>query len=86
MLTLYSSKNIDSTLARLLLAAALAAPLAACGVRGDDDDNEGSEEEADEIATALEAENGGLTMDDEAPLFGDEDGFAAAELEGGGRA
>ena len=81
MLTLYSSKNIDSTLARLLLAAALAAPLAACGVRGGDDDNEGSEEEADEIATALEAENGGLSMDDEAPLFGDEDGFAAAELE-----
>ncbi len=78
-MTLYQSKNIDSTIARLLLAALLAAVPAACGAL--DATDEGTDEEAAEIATALEAENGGLTMDDEAPLFGDEDGFAAAELE-----
>jgi hypothetical protein len=76
---LYRSTTIDSTL-RLILSTALASSLGACAARGDDDDP-GDQEEANEIASALETENGGLTMDDEAPQFGDEDGFAAAQLE-----
>ncbi len=72
--------RFDSTLLFPILAATLAGALTACGIRdaADDDDTEA---EADEIASALEQENGGLTMDDEAPQFDDEDGFAAAELE-----
>ncbi|HWM87641.1 MAG TPA: hypothetical protein VNO33_17430 [Kofleriaceae bacterium] len=65
----------------LLLAAITAASLGACGARDDDAGEVGSEEEADQIASALEQENGGLTTEDEAPLFDDEDGFAEAELE-----
>jgi len=37
-------------------------------------------DEADEIASALEDDNGGLTMDDELPMFGADDDFAAAAL------
>jgi hypothetical protein len=62
------------------LASALASSLAACAATGGGDDD-GTEEEADAIASALETENGGLTMDDEAPQFGDEESFAEAELE-----
>jgi len=78
-LTLYRSTRIDSTL-RLILSATLAGSLGACAARGDDD-GAGSEEEANQIASALESDNGGLTMNDEAPQFGDEDGFDAAQLE-----
>jgi hypothetical protein len=37
-------------------------------------------DEAAEIAAALETDNGGLDMEDEAPLFGAEDDFAAADM------
>ena len=70
--------RFDSRFPDLLLSAALAGALAACGSAGEPTD-EG--DEADEIAAALERENGGFTMEDEAPVFGDEDAFAAAELE-----
>jgi hypothetical protein len=72
--------RFDSGFPGLFLSAALAGSLAACGSVGEPAD-EGSGEEADEIAAALELEHGGFTMEDEAPVFGDEDGFAAAELE-----
>jgi hypothetical protein len=38
-------------------------------------------DEADEIAAALEQENGGLDMDDEAPAFGLDDDFVAADVD-----
>ncbi len=52
--------------------------LAACtgGTDGDP-----SDEEAEEIASALELENGGLDMEDEAPQFGAPEEFAEASLE-----
>ncbi len=37
-------------------------------------------DEADQIASALEEDSGGLTMDDEAPMFGADDEFAVAAL------
>ena len=54
-------------IASMLLAAACATPA----------------DEADEIAAALEEENGGLDMEDEAPGFGLPDDFAAADLDDG---
>jgi hypothetical protein len=73
----------DSTLSTLL-ALATAAALAACNatdpITGGDED-EDADEQAEEIASALERENGGLDMEDEAPLFDDENGFASAEIE-----
>jgi hypothetical protein len=68
----------DSTLSSLLALAAAGA-LAACNAT--DPQAGGDDEQADEIASALETENGGLDMEDEAPLFDDEDGFADAEIE-----
>jgi hypothetical protein len=72
--------RLDSRLPSLLLSAALAGSIGGCQ-SGDDTGTDG-DAEADEIAAALELENGGLTMEDEAPQFGDEDSFAAAEIEG----
>ncbi|HTE50564.1 MAG TPA: hypothetical protein VK698_06835 [Kofleriaceae bacterium] len=71
--------RFDSRLPSLFLCASLAGSLGACSASDADDD--ASSADADEIAAALELDNGGFTMDDEAPQFGDEDGFAAAELE-----
>lgn len=72
--------RFDSGSSRVFLSAALAGALSACGSDGAPSD-EGAGDDADEIAAALELENGGFTMEDEAPLFGDDDAFAAAELE-----
>jgi hypothetical protein len=54
-------------------AAILAASSAACT----------EADEADQIASALEAENGGLDMEDEAPMFGLSDEVVAAEIDDG---
>ena len=52
--------------------------LAACtGTTAED----GTAEEAEEIASAVELENGGLDMNDEAPMFGDPQAFDEAALE-----
>lgn len=59
------------TRTRAFLAAALIAAIPACT---DDPDD------ADVIASALEEENGGLDMEDEAPLFGEPEALAAAEV------
>jgi hypothetical protein len=61
------------SLSACLAATVFALGAAACADRTDD---------ADEIAAALEQENGGLDMEDEAPLFGADDELAAAEVEG----
>jgi hypothetical protein len=57
-----------------ILSTALAISVAGCGAVEDD-----LQAEIDDIANALEEENGGLDMADEAPLFGDEDLFDRAE-------
>lgn len=41
------------------------------------------EDEADVVISSLELENGGLDMEDEAPMFGADDQFAAAAVETG---
>ncbi|HEY5921655.1 MAG TPA: hypothetical protein VIV11_08285 [Kofleriaceae bacterium] len=41
----------------------------------------GTEEEAEQITSALEQENGGLDMEDEAPMFGDQLAFDQAAIE-----
>ena len=41
----------------------------------------GAEEEAEQVSSALEQENGGLEMTDEAPMFGDELAFDQAAIE-----
>ncbi|HEU5055041.1 MAG TPA: hypothetical protein VFU21_00890 [Kofleriaceae bacterium] len=61
---------------RLTLVGALA--LAGCTSSTADDGTAG---EAEEIASAVELENGGLTMDDEAPRFGDPQAFEEAAIE-----
>jgi hypothetical protein len=43
--------------------------------------NAGPTESAEEVTSALEQENGGLEMTDEAPLFADEAAFQAAAIE-----
>ncbi len=60
------------TLSACLAATAFTFGAAACGEPADD---------ADAITAALELENGGLDMDDEAPVFGVDDDLAAAEIE-----
>lgn len=71
--------RLDSKLLVPLLAVAVAGG-AACGDVREAEEGE-SADEAAEIAADLEKENGGLTMDDEAPLFDDADSFADAEIE-----
>ena len=61
---------------RMTFVGALA--LAACTGTTDDD---GTAAEADEIASAVELENGGLDMNDEAPQFGVPEEFAEAAIE-----
>jgi hypothetical protein len=58
-----------------LSAAVLAAASGAACTQAPDD--------ADEIASALEEDNGGLDLEDEAPMFGLADEFAAAEIDEG---
>ncbi len=57
----------------LLSALLLAAPLAGCAQDHFDD--------ADEITTAIAQENGGLDMEDEAPMFGEADLYQNANLD-----
>ena len=40
-----------------------------------------AEDEADQIASAIEEENGGLDMEDEAPMFGADEAYATASME-----
>ncbi len=42
-----------------------------------------AESEVDEVAAAIELDNGGLDTEDEAPMFGADQQFAAASIEGG---
>jgi hypothetical protein len=57
----------------LLSTLLLAAPIAGCAQDQFDD--------SDEIASAISQENGGLDMQDEAPMFGEPDLFAEANLD-----
>lgn len=69
-----STRRITKTSAMVL--GTLAAVFAiGCGAARDDRDESA---EAEEIGAALELDNGGLTVDDEAPMFGDEPIFAEA--------
>ena len=54
--------------------------LAACTGSGDSTDD-GTAQEAEEIASVIELENGGLDMADEAPQFGVPEAFAEAAIE-----
>jgi hypothetical protein len=44
-------------------------------------DNAAGTDDADQVTSALEQENGGLDTTDEAPMFGEADAFAAAAIE-----
>ena len=57
--------------------------LAVTGCASDSDPITDTFNDADQIASALELENGGLTMDDELAQFGDAELFADAELADG---
>lgn len=59
---------------QLPLALLLATSTFACVDHGTDD--------ADQVMSALEQENGGLDTTNEAPMFGEDDAFAAASIEG----
>ena len=58
-----------------LLACSLVAAAGAC--------TDGPEDEADQIVSQLELENGGLDTEDEAPSFGEVETFTAASIEAG---
>lgn len=64
-------------MSKLPLALLTALPLLACTAETGD----AIPETADEVQSAIEKENGGLSMDDEAPLFGADATFEAAAIE-----
>jgi hypothetical protein len=71
-----TTRRIDLTTSSALLAGVAAALLAVgCSAGRDGSDDNG---EADQIGAALEQENGGLTTDDEAPMFAEPAAFADA--------